>query len=58
MKHVVIQFRYNLNPNVLNLPGDSFDTHGEFTYVGCNGEIIAMIRTDIIDYICISEKKE
>ena len=58
MKRVVFKFKDGIQPDHMNIPGDCFDIHGEFIYVGSGGEIVAMIRTDIINYVCISEKKE
>ena len=58
MKRVVIKFRGGIDPDHMNIPGDCFDIQGDFIYVGCEGKIVAMIRTDIVNYICISEKKE
>ena len=52
MKRVVIKLKYG-NPDTLIVPGDCFDMHEDFIYVGSGGEIIAMIRTELIDYIYI-----
>lgn len=58
MKQVLVNFRYGIEPNTLKINGDCFDTHDGFIYVGCKGEVVAMIRTEIVNYVCTIENTE
>ena len=55
---ILIRYRYGIDAKDVVIPGDCFDVHGEFIHVGCNGELVAMVRTDDISGIFITDKKE
>jgi hypothetical protein len=55
MKMVVFQFA---NGDGMKIPGDCIDMQDEFIFAW-NGEYVAaMVRRDIVNAVCISEKKE
>ena len=55
MKRVVFQFT---NGDGMNIPGDCIDMRDEFIFVW-NGEyVVAMVRRDIVNAVCISEKNK
>lgn len=55
MKRVVFKFK---DGDGMNLPGDYIEHRDEFIYV-FNGEyVVAIVRADIVNIVCISEKKE
>ena len=58
MKRVVFRFVDGIEPNHMNIPGDCIDVRDGFVVVW-NGEfIIAMVKQEIVTFVCISEKKE
>ena len=58
MKRAVFKFKDGIEPDHMNIPGDCFDLRGDFVLVWRGEDVVAMVRTDIINYVCISEKKE
>ena len=56
MKRVVIKLKYG-NPDTLIVPGDCFDMHEDFIYVGSGGDIVGMFRADSIEYIYIVKEE-
>lgn len=55
MKRVVFKFK---DGDGMNLPGDYIEMRDDFIFV-FNGEyVVAIVRADIVNIVCISEKKE
>lgn len=55
MKRVVFKFK---DGDGMNIPGDYIDIRDDFIIV-YNGEyIVAIVRHDTVNLVCISEKKE
>lgn len=55
MKRVVIKFK---DGDHMNIQGDYIDMKDEFIYVYNGDYIVAIVRHDIVNIVCISEKKE
>lgn len=58
IKRVVFKFKDGIAPDHMNIAGDCFDLRDGFIYVWNGEDVVAMVRVDIINYVCISEKKE
>lgn len=58
MKRVVFKFKDGIEPDHMNIPGDCFDLRNDFVLVWQGEDVVAMVRTDIINYVCISEKSK
>lgn len=55
MKRVVFKFK---DGDGMNLPGDYIEMRDDFIYV-FNGEyVVAIVRADIVNIVCISERKD
>lgn len=52
---VLIKFRYSDNDIVI--PGDCFDVHDDFIFVGHKNEVVAMVRADAVDGVFITDKE-
>ena len=53
MKRVVFKFK---DGDGMNLPGDYIEMRDDFIYV-FNGEyVVAIVRADIVNIVCISER--
>jgi hypothetical protein len=55
MKYVVIKFRYSTDGEDMIIPGDSFDMHDDFVYIGCKREVVGMVRTESVTGIFITD---
>ena len=55
MKRVVFKFT---DGDGMNIPGDCIDMRDEFIFVWDGELVVAMVRRDIVNCVCISEKKE
>ena len=58
MKRVVIKFTEGIEPNHINIPGDCIERRDDFIYVWDGDIVVAIVRTEIVNMVCISEKKE
>ena len=58
MKRVVVTFKEGIEPNHMNIPGDGIERRDEFIYVWEGEFVVAMVRTDTVNMVCISEKRE
>jgi hypothetical protein len=54
MKRVVIKFTYD---DHMNIEGDYIVNDGTFIYVYNGDNIVAMVRPEIVNLICLSEKQ-
>lgn len=57
MKRVVIKFNEINDNDHMNIEGDYIVNDGEFIYVYKGDNIVAMVRPEIVNLICISEKQ-
>ena len=55
MKRVVFKFK---DGDGMNIQGDYIDMRDEFIYVYNGDYIVAIVRHEIVNIVCISEKKE
>ena len=58
MKRAVFRFIKGIEPDHMNIQGDCLDRREDFIYVWNGENLVAMVRTDIVNTVCISEKKE
>ena len=58
MKRVVFKFKEGIEPDHMNIPGDCIERREEFIYVWDGEFVAAMVRTEIVNMVCISEKKD
>jgi hypothetical protein len=58
VKRVVFKFKDGIAPDHMNIAGDCFDLRDGFIYVWNGEDVVAMVRVDIVNLVCISEKKE
>lgn len=58
MKRVVFKFKEDIEPNHMNIPGDCIDMRDDFIYVWDGDFVVAIVRTEIVNMVCMSEKKE
>lgn len=58
MKRVVFRFIEGMEPNHMNIPGDCIDMRDGFIFVWDGENVVAIVRQDIVNYVCISERKD
>ena len=58
MKRVVFKFTDAIEPNHMNIPGDCIDMRDGFIYVWDGDLVVAIVRAEMVNMVCISEKKE
>lgn len=42
----------------MNIPGDCIDMRDGFIFVWDGENVVAIVRQDIVNYVCISERKD
>ena len=57
MKRVVFRFA-GIEPDHMNIAGDFIDFRDGFIVVWNGDFIVAMVRQEFVNYVCISEKKD
>lgn len=58
MKRVVFSFIEGIDPPRMNLQGDYIDRRDDFIFVWNGEDIVAIVRPELVNMVCISEKKE
>ena len=56
MKRVVIKFK-DKELDHMNIEGDFIDLKDDFIYVYKGDYIVAIVRHEVVNFVCISEKK-
>lgn len=54
---VLIKFRYSDSPSQILVPGDTFDMHDDFIFIGNKNEVVAMVRADAVDGVFVTDKE-